>query len=176
MALAFAVQSASPPATVDQVDLARYMGTYYEVARFPNRFQTQCLGDVTATYSLRPDGRVDVVNRCRLADGSMEEARGVARRAGKNTSNARLEVRFAPAFLSFLPQVWGDYWILGLGPDYGYSVVGSPDRQYLWILSRTPTMSEEAYGQALAIAASNGYDTSRLERTPQRVRNGVTPD
>lgn len=177
--VALALAAAQPdaaPRTVEQVDLERYMGTYYEIARFPNRFQKQCAGDVTATYALRPDGRIDVTNRCRLADGSMDEARGVARRAGKDTSNARLEVRFAPAFLSLLPQVWGDYWILGLGPDYSYAVVGSPDRDYLWVLSRTPQLNDDVYRQAVAIAESNGYDVQRLERTAQRGGgDGPTP-
>lgn len=165
MALFAGIQA--PPRTVDQVDFARYAGTWYEIARFPNRFQRRCAGDVTATYEPRPDGRLDVINRCRLADRSWDEARGVARRAGGDSSNARLEVRFAPAILSLLPQVWGDYWILGLGPEYGYAVVGSPDREYLWILARTPQMPELAWRQAVAIATARGYDVSRLERTAQ---------
>ena len=154
------------PRVVDTVDLQRYVGTWYEVARFPNRFQDHCASDVVAEYSLRPDGRIDVVNRCRRADGSLDEARGVARRAGGGTgSNAKLEVRFAPAFLSFLPMVWGDYWILGLGPDYNWSVIGDPGRKYLWILSRTPALSEASCQQALEVARANGFDVSRLVPT-----------
>ena len=155
----------TPPRTVEAVDLARYAGTYYEIARFPNRFQKQCAGDVTATYTIQPDGRISVINRCRREDGSIDEARGVVRQAGNDTSNAKLEVRLAPAWLSFLPQVWGDYWILTVGPDYSYALVGSPSRDYLWILSRVPQMPDLAYRQAVEVAKANGYDISRLVKT-----------
>ena len=157
----------TPPRPVASVDLAKYAGTYYEIARFPNRFQKQCTGNVTATYATREDGRVEVINRCRREDGTTQEARGVARRAENDTSNARLRVRFAPAWLSFLPKVWGDYWILGTGPEYSYAVVGSPTGEYLWILSRLPRMPDLAYQQAIEIATSNGYDVSQLVKTPQ---------
>ena len=155
------------PRTVESVDLRAYAGTYYEIARFPNRFQKQCVGEVTATYVIRNDGRVDVINRCRTAAGTVTEARGIAKRAGQDQSNAKLKVRFAPAILAFIPKVWGDYWILGVGPDYSYAVIGDPSRTYLWILSRTPVMPDLSYRQALEIAASNGFDTGRLVRTPQ---------
>ncbi len=159
--------STMTPRTVESVDLQRYVGTYYEIARFPNRFQKQCVGEVTATYVVRTDGRIDVINRCRTGDGTITEARGIAKRAGKDPSNAKLKVRFAPAILSFIPKVWGDYWILGVGPDYSYAVIGDPSRSYLWILSRTPVMPDLSYRQALEIANSNGYDTGRLVKTPQ---------
>jgi apolipoprotein D and lipocalin family protein len=106
-----------------------------------------------------------VVNRCRTNDGSTE-ARGVARIADVET-RARLEVRFAPALLSFLPFVWGDYWILGLAHDYSWAVVGSPDREYLWILARTPALDWERYTLALATASGNGFGVERLIQTPQ---------
>src|SRR5512138_2451909 len=93
--------------TQDWIDLPRYMGVWYEIARLPNRFQKQCAGDVRATYSLRADGRVTVVNECRRADGSMARAVGEARRADPVAPASRLKVRFAPGFLSFLPFVWG---------------------------------------------------------------------
>ena len=167
LAMAGGQAGGAAPRTADGVDLRAYAGTYYEIARFPNRFQAQCTGEVTATYVLREDGRVDVINRCRTAAGTMTEARGIAKRADQAPSSAKLKVRFAPAFLSFIPQVWGDYWVLGLGPEYSYAVVGDPSRTYLWILSRTPVMPELSYRQAIEIAASNGYDTSRLVKTPQ---------
>lgn len=157
----------TPPATVERVDLDRYVGTWFELARFPNRFQQQCAGDVTATYRTRPDGRIDVVNRCRRQDGGMTEAAGIARSVSPG-SDARLKVRFAPAFLSFLPFVWGDYWILDLADDYSTAVVGSPDRQYLWLLARTATVPEPTYQRLLAAAAREGYDIERLVRTPMR--------
>jgi apolipoprotein D and lipocalin family protein len=150
--------------TVDRVDLDRYAGDWFEIARFPNRFQRQCIGDVRARYTLRSDGRIDVVNRCRTGDGSTTEAHGIARRVDERTS-ARLKVRFAPAALSFLPFVWGDYWILGLADDYTWSLVGSPDRAYLWILSRTPDMNADAYASAVRVAAANGFEVDRLVRT-----------
>ena len=130
-----AAQTQSPVRTVPFVDLDRYAGGWFEIARFPNRFQHECVGDVRATYARRPDGRIDVVNRCRTAGGETE-ARGVARIVDEQAF-ARLKVRFAPAWLSFLP-VWGDYWIIGLAPDYSWAVVGNPARDYLWILARTP--------------------------------------
>ena len=89
--------------TVDAVDLDRYVGEWFEVSRFPNTFQRACVGGVRATYSKRSDGRVDVVNRCRTADGRMTKAQGIARIVDAGTS-AKLKVRFAPAFLSFLPS------------------------------------------------------------------------
>jgi len=150
--------------TVDRVDLDRYLGDWFEAARFPNRFQRVCAGDVKASYSRRTDGRIDVVNRCRKQDGTTTVASGVARIVDPATS-AKLKVRFAPAALSFLPFVWGDYWILGLAPDYSWATVGSPDRDYLWILSRTPLLDDERFAAAVNIAKSMGFDVSRLTRT-----------
>jgi len=162
---ALPVQDARPLDLVDDVDLSRYAGTWYEIARFPNRYQDTCASDVTATYALRPDGDITVVNRCRKADGSWNETEGVAKRAGEGEGNAALKVRFAPAFLSILPSVWGDYRIIGLDPGYRWAVVGEPEREYLWILSRTPRMSTENYDRAVAIAQANGFDVARLRRT-----------
>ncbi|HEY8550655.1 MAG TPA: lipocalin family protein [Vicinamibacterales bacterium] len=160
--------SDTPPLKlVDEVDLSRYAGQWYEVARLPNRFQRNCVGDVTATYTRKPNGEIAVVNRCRKADGSWNEAEGLARLAGDGKTNAALEVRFAPAILSFLPNVWGDYRIIGLDPDYRWAVVGEPKREYLWILSRTPEMTADDYDRAVGIAKDNGFDVSKLQRTPQ---------
>ncbi len=154
-----------PVQTVDAVDLGRYVGEWFEIARFPNRFQRQCLGDVRAVYAMRQDNRLDVVNRCRSDEG-VTEARGVARVVDSRT-NAKLKVRFAPALLSFLPFVWGDYWVLGVAPDYSWATVGSPDREYLWILGRTPSLGTDAYSAALEAASVNGFDVARLVRTEQ---------
>lgn len=149
---------------VDAVDLTRYAGDWFEIARFPNRFQDECAGDVRATYAARSDGRLDVVNRCRDQGGDTMEARGVARVVDAQT-RAKLEVRFAPAWLSWLPMVWGDYWVIGLARDYSWAVVGSPDREYLWILARRPALDWERHSLALATAGANGYDVSRLTTT-----------
>lgn len=155
----------APVRTVPFVDLDRYAGDWFEIARFPNRFQRQCLGDVSASYARRSDGRLDVVNRCRTADGHTE-ARGVARIVDEQTF-ARLKVRFAPEWLAFLPLVWGDYWIIGLAPDYSWAVVGDPDRDYLWILARAPHPDNESVAAARAAARANGFDVERLVQTSQ---------
>ena len=161
-----AAQSRQEVQVVPSVDLDRYAGRWYEIARYPNRFQRDCTGDVRATYTRRPDGRIDVLNQCATADG-VNDARGIARVADK-TTNAKLEVRFAPAILSWIPAVWGDYWVIGLDPDYRWAVVGSPDRKYLWVLSRTPLMADADYAAAVSGAASNGFDPGGLVKTPQQ--------
>lgn len=153
-------------ATIPALDLPRYLGEWYEIAKFPNRFQRKCVGFTKATYSALPDGRVQVENRCRLADGGTDVAIGVARQIG-NASSPRLKVRFAPALLSFIPMVWGDYWIIDLDRDYGLAAVSEPGRDYLWILSRTPTVSKPAYDALVARLAGQGLDVRKLVRTPQ---------
>jgi apolipoprotein D and lipocalin family protein len=164
--------SAAAPATrmtpVATVDLERYAGRWYEIAKYPNRFQRDCAGDTSAEYALRPDGRVTVTNRCRQRDGRVKEAVGVARWRENPPRDATLKVRFAPEWLSFIPQVWGDYWILALPDDYRYVVIGEPSRKYLWILSRTPAMTETDFMAAVVAAEAQGYDASKLVRTPQR--------
>jgi len=131
------IAAPKPLRVVPGVDLTRYAGTWYEIARLPNRFQAKCAGEVVATYALQPDGRIAVTNRCRTTAGDVTAATGVARRVDGQPPSV-LQVRFAPAFLSFLPAVWGDYQILALGPEYDHAVVGTPDRAYLWVLSRAP--------------------------------------
>jgi lipocalin/uncharacterized protein YbjT (DUF2867 family)/ligand-binding SRPBCC domain-containing protein len=160
-------QAVSPVRTVPVVDLNRYAGDWFEIARFPNRFQRRCVSEVRASYARRADGRLDVVNRCRTAEGQIE-TRGVARVVDAQTS-ARLQVRFAPAWLSWLP-VWGDYWIIGLAPDYSWAVVGDPSREYLWILARSPHPEIAVLAAAKEIARTNGFDVERLVQTPQAGR------
>ena len=156
----------APLPVVPDVDLARYMGTWHEVARLPFKYQADCVGEVTATYSRLENGNVLVVNRCRLKDGTINEARGLAKRAGKDEPAGKLKVRFAPAWLSVLPFVWGDYWITVLAPDYSYVAVGEPKRKYLWILSRTPTMEETTLQGVLEQVKARGYDLAGLIRPP----------
>lgn len=151
---------------VDSVDLARYAGRWYEIARFPNRFQARCASETMADYELLKNGEVRVVNTCRRADGGLVLAEGRARLAQRSGPASRLEVRFAPAFLSFLPMVWGDYWILDLTDDYGAALVGDPTRAYLWILSRTPELDEAIYRRLVSTAAAQGFDVARLIPSP----------
>lgn len=168
VAMSLSAPADVPPVRhVPSVDLARYAGRWYEIARYPNRFQTSCAGDVSAEYSLRQDGRINVVNRCRRAEGSVNEAEGVAR-VVDGSRNARLKVRFAPAWLGILPFVWGDYWVIGLADDYRWAVVGTPDRKYLWVLARSRTMPEQDWAAARAVIEQNGFEMSRLQRTEQR--------
>lgn len=164
LALASTARALDPPQTVPQVDLGRYVGHWYELARLPNTFQDQCVSDVTATYQVRDDGMIDVTNRCRTPEGELDEAVGVARIEDTQT-RAKLKVRFAPAYLSFLPFVWGDYWVLALDPEYRWAVVGTPDRQNLWILARAASLGDGDYASALATARAQGFDVSRVMRT-----------
>ena len=143
--------------TVPRVDLERYLGTWYDIASFPQRFQRGCTG-TTATYSKRPDGEIDVLNRC-LKDGKEKSARGRARVVDRAT-RSKLEV-------SFFRPFWGDYWIIDLGANYEYSVVGHPSRDYLWILGRAPTMQDAVYAGILARLRAQGYEVERLSRTLQ---------
>lgn len=151
---------------IPAIDVPRYMGTWYEIAKYPNRFQKQCAGFTTASYRLRPDKTVEVVNRCRRADGAFDDATGTARQVGAPDSPV-LKVRFAPAWLSFLPQVWGDYWVVDLDADYQLAAVSEPGREYLWILSRTPTVPQQAYAALLARLERQGFDLAKLQTTPQ---------
>ncbi len=152
--------------TVQSVDLNRYIGKWYEIAKYPNRFQKQCVANTTAVYSLKDNGRIEVLNSCRTQNGETDKATGDAKIVDK-TTNAKLKVRFAPGFLSFLPMIWGDYWIIDLEKDYKYAVVGTPSRDYLWILSRTPELDEATYQEILARIKEQGFDTGKLVKSPQ---------
>lgn len=151
---------------IPSLDVPRYLGAWYEIAKYPNRFQKQCDGFTTAHYSLERDGGIQVINRCRRADGRFEEAVGSARQVGPADS-PRLQVRFAPGWLSFLPMVWGDYWVIDLDPDYQLAAVSEPKREYLWILSRTPTVPRQAMAALLDRLERQGFDVDKLEETRQ---------
>jgi len=152
--------NSAPLETVEQVDIERYMGTWYEIAKYPNFFERGCFG-VTAEYSLREDGKVRVVNTCRESDGvtirSRIEGSAEVADGGKN---AKLTVYFFYPF-------GAPYWIIDLGENYEYAVVGDPSRTFLWILSRSPTMEPATYEQILQRLPAKGYDPSRLELMPQ---------
>ena len=150
-----------PVQVVQSVDISRYAGTWYEIAKYPNRFQKGCVA-TSATYTVLPGGRgIEVVNRCRdgSLDGPVRTIKGKARVVDPDT-NARLKVTFFWPFS-------GDYWIIALGTEYDYAVVGTPDRKYLWILSRTPRMDGTVYERILEGVRAQHFDLSRLERTPQ---------
>jgi apolipoprotein D and lipocalin family protein len=155
-----------PLTTVPSVDVPRYMGVWFEIAKFPNRFQKMCASNTSAQYSARPDGTVSVRNRCTEVDGKVTEVEGQARQIG-NASSPKLKVRFAPAWLSFLPFVWGDYWVIDIDTDYQLVAVSEPKREFLWVLSKTPTVSAKAYDDLLARLRAKSLDTSKLERTRQ---------
>jgi apolipoprotein D and lipocalin family protein len=153
-------QAAPPLEVVPFVDLTRYTGLWYEIGRFQHRFQERCVGS-RATYTLRSDGKIAVLNECHEGSfsGKIRTAKGIARVVDKKT-NAKLRVSFFWPFS-------GDYWIIDLGRDYEYAVVGHPDRTYLWILSRTKKMDETLYQDILVRLETKGYDTTKLLRTVQ---------
>jgi apolipoprotein D and lipocalin family protein len=155
--------------TVASVDLKRYAGKWFEIARYPNKFQKQCVGNTTATYNFLPSGEIEVINQCVKKDGTTIDAKGKGRFADK-TNNAKLEVRFAPGFLSFLPNVWGDYWIIDLDDQYNYAAVGDPKREYFWILSRQPEISDAVYQNILRRAEAKGFNPGKVVKTPQSVK------
>ncbi len=151
-------KSEVPLQTVPYVDLTKYTGTWYEIARFPHRFQEGCI-NTSATYTIRGDGKIDVLNKCQIGspDGKFKTAHGVARIVD-NKTNSKLKVTFFWPFS-------GHYWIIDLGKDYEYAVVGHPDRKYLWILSRRPSMDEELYMNIIEKLKQQNYDTGRLIKT-----------
>ncbi len=142
---------------VPHVELERYLGKWYEIARLPARFQEGC-SETTATYALTKNGGVSVLNEC-IRNGKLSRAVGKAKVADKATG-AKLKV-------SFFWPFYADYWIIKLGDDYSYAVVGTPSRKYLWILSRTPQMDDGLFSELLEFAKSKGFDVGRLIRTSQ---------
>ena len=152
----------APLQSVPSLDVPRYMGTWHEIAKYPNWFQKKCVSSTQAAYTLEADGRVQVLNRCKTDKGEWSEALGAARQIGGPTS-AQLKVRFAPEWMSFIPLVWGDYWIIDLDPDYQWVVVSEPQREYLWVLSRTPQMPATTYQALLGKLEKLGFDLKRIE-------------
>ncbi|HSG36840.1 MAG TPA: lipocalin family protein [Paracoccaceae bacterium] len=149
-----------PMQTVSGFDLGRYLGLWYEIARYPFSFENGCAG-VTAEYSMKADGKVRVVNSCYegAVDGPLRVSEGTAELVG----DGKLEV----GFVSFLPFITGDYWVIHLEPDYSMAVVGSPAGKTGWILSRTKQISQAKFDRATAALTANGYDLSALEIVAQ---------
>ncbi|PPU35257.1 lipocalin family protein [Xanthomonas sp. CFBP 7912] len=158
--LPLAASAQQPVRAVPQLDISRYAGQWHEIAHLPVSFQKKCRSDITASYTLRDDGLIGVRNGCRTADGSLTQADGVARPVDGHPG--QLQVRFAPEWLSWLPLVWADYWVISLDPDYQWALVGEPDRNYLWILSRSPQMPRAQFEQLKARATQMGNDLSPL--------------
>ena len=167
----------APLQVVAPVDLTRYAGLWYEQARLPNRFEKDCAAPVTAHYTPMPDGTVQVRNSCTLADGRIEEAEGVARvvPVAGQPGAGRLKVRFAPSWLGWLPFAWGDYWILKLDREYQVALVGTPDREYLWLLSRAPQLDEATISAELEYARTLGFAVDRVVRTGNAAPEALQP-
>jgi apolipoprotein D and lipocalin family protein len=156
-----------PVKTITSLDVPRYLGTWYEIAKFPNWFQRKCASNTKAVYSIKSDGNLRVLNSCMQADGEVSEAEGTARQIGAKDS-PKLEVRFAPAWLSFLPMVWGNYWVIDLDSQYQLAAVSDPRREYLWILSRTPQLDPKVYEELMGRLQAQQFDVRKLEITQQK--------
>ena len=152
------VGNAAVPQPAKAVDLSRYLGTWYEIARYEQGFQKDCDG-VTADYSLRDDGEISVLNRCRKPDGSLKDAKGRAK-VVDNATNAKLKV-------SFFGPFYGDYWVIDHADDYSWSIVGEPSGRYLWLLGREARPGEARVTELVERARTLGYDTSMLRMTTQ---------
>ncbi|UCH70569.1 MAG: lipocalin family protein [Candidatus Bathyarchaeota archaeon] len=143
---------------VSHVELEKYLGKWYEIAHLPARFQQGCT-DTTATYTLSKEGSITVLNEC-VRNGKLKQAKGKAKVVDKK-SGAKLKVTFFWPF-------YGDYWIIDLGKDYDYAVVGTPNRKYLWILSRTPQMDDKLFFQLTESAKTKGFDVNKLIKTSHK--------
>lgn len=154
----------NPPSTVAHVNLPDYMGTWYEIARLPMYFQRKCGSNVSANYTLQTDGSVQVINKC--LDKNQQPMQVIGK-ATTTPHSSQLKVTFAPQAVRWLPFTQADYWVLALDKDYQHALVGTPNRKYLWILSRTPTLDDKIYQQLTNIATQQGYDISQLQKTPQ---------
>ena len=164
---AIAQQGDQAVKTIASLDVPRYLGTWYEIVKFPNWFQKKCTSNTKAVYTAKPDGNLRVLNSCKTASGETSEADGLARQIGAKDS-PKLEVRFAPEWLSFLPLVWGDYWVIDLDSQYQVAVVSDPSREYLWVLSRTPQLDPKVYADLLQRLKQQQFDIQKLELTPQK--------
>lgn len=158
-----------PLPTIEKVELDRYLGTWYEVARKPLYFQNKCDRDVTATYTLNENGNIVVDNRCIKKDGGQTQSLGEAF-VQNPPQNTKLKVSFLPDFIRWIPVARGDYWVLKLDENYQTVLVGEPKRKYMWILSRNPQLDKNVVNEYLQYAQSVGYDLSDVIHTKQTQR------
>ena len=157
-------KSANSPTTVDSVDLNKYAGTWYEIGRLPMYFQRNCASDVTATYVEKSDGSgIKVINQCKAEDGSGINAEGLAKPV--DATGSKLKVTFLPSWIRWLPVGRADYWILARDGGYKTALVGTPDKKYLWLLARSPNVSQETYAKYRQIAQNQGYDLKGFKLT-----------
>ncbi|MEN2750657.1 lipocalin family protein [Psychrobacter sp. FBL11] len=160
-------QSATEPTTVDSLDLTKYSGTWYEIGRLPMYFQRNCASDVTATYTPNAkDTGITVLNQCIDEDGESVTAEGLAKPA--DDTGSKLKVTFLPSWIRWLPVGRADYWVLAHDPNYKTALVGTPDKEYLWLLARSPNISQEAYAKYRQIAQQQGYDLKAFTLTDHR--------
>lgn len=152
------------PATPSKVDLARYMGRWYEIARLPYFTERRCVNNVTADYLLGDDGMVHVTNRCNHKDGEVGQAKALAR-VVDGGRNARFEISFRTLYGVHI--LWDDYWIIGLGEDYDYALVGQPTRRRGWVLARDPNPSEDSIQTWLKEFSAQGFPAEDFIRTRQ---------
>lgn len=181
LACSFATAQAQPAPALLQplpsLDVAAYMGTWYQVAWIPNPFQKQRVSDTAATYRDRGDGTVEVLNRCKLADSKSDSVlgiarppAGVARIEGGQLKPARLEVSFLPAWLRWTGIGWGAYWVVERPADGRYVIVSEPSREYLWVLARQPALTPADDAAIKARLQALGFDLGRAQAHPHSPR------
>lgn len=151
--------------SIPQVDVQKYLGTWYEMATIPSLFQAYCVGGVRAQYALNDDGSIEVNNSCYDEEGVRQDIVGTAI-VPDPAKNARLAVTF---FVEPKEDAEPNYWIMSLTEDYSLAVVGEPKRKYGWILSREPAISQKTLDEAVKVLADNGYDLAEFELTDQTV-------
>lgn len=171
----------SPLRPVDSLNLDRFSGTWYVVATIPDRFFANCSRNATSTYVMQADQRLQVENRCQVQDGSTQMEQGIAQLQAPGESPSKLRQRFAPDWLAWLPLAWSNVWIIELDPAYHHAVAATPDRQHLWLLSRSPTLDQGSYDRLLGDLKARGFDMTQLRRIPQEgdsatsAEEGVNP-
>ncbi|MFH7807140.1 lipocalin family protein [Acinetobacter sp. BSP-153] len=152
------------PQAVNQVDIQKYGGKWYEISHLPMYFQRKCIANITAQYSVNADQTIGVLNSCRTANDEMVSSEGVA--YPQNRGNSKLKVSFLPKGLRWIPFTKGHYWVLRVDPEYKVALVGGPSNKYLWILSREPQLDEATYQSYINTAKDYGYDVTKLIKLP----------